>query len=125
MKIFNHVATLPSAHSEPTASLGNTVSHSDAALFSSELESTEAVPAVHGVNNKPEALFDKTSTLFQQMDADKKHLNKVLRKASHSTDPLVLNQVDSTLSNYYLQSLMNAKVVSKSVQGLEKLTNLQ
>ena len=125
MKIFNHVATLPSTHTEPTASLDNTVSHGDAALFSSELGATENPSALHGVSGKPEALFDKTSTLFKQMDEDKKHLNKVLRKASHSTDPLVLNQVDSTLSNYYLQSLLNAKVVSKSVQGLEKLTNLQ
>jgi type III secretion system YscI/HrpB-like protein len=30
-----------------------------------------------------------------------------------------------TLSSYYLESLLNAKLVGKGVQSLEKLTNMQ
>jgi len=78
-----------------------------------------------GIGGKPAAMFEKASGMFKQMEGDQKQMNNVLRKAARSTDPLVLNQVDDQLSNYYLESMMNAKIVSKSISGLDKLTNLQ
>jgi|GEM_PF-1362520 len=126
MKIPDRVSALSSAPTDALSHHDASVSQSDASLFTSELEQPDNTPGITSSQvAKPEAMFDKTSTMFKHMDEDKKHLDNVLRKASHSTDPLVLNKVDGTLSNYYLQSLLNAKIVSKSVQGLEKLTNLQ
>lgn len=96
----------------------------DVAFFSSALGQPEAVTAslsADGTGN----LFNQLSSAFNNLESDKKSMDSALRKASRSTDPLVLNQVDSQLSNYYLESMMNAKIVSKTVQGLEKLTNMQ
>lgn len=96
----------------------------DVAFFSSALGQPEAVTAslsTDGTNN----LFNQLSSAFNNLESDKKSMDSALRKAYRSTDPLVLNQVDSQLSNYYLESMMNAKIVAKTVQGLEKLTNMQ
>ncbi|NDL63370.1 EscI/YscI/HrpB family type III secretion system inner rod protein [Acerihabitans arboris] len=48
-----------------------------------------------------------------------------LQKASRSTNILVLNQATESLSDAYVETLMNAKIVSKAVQSIDKLTNLQ
>ncbi|EPF18577.1 Uncharacterised protein [Cedecea davisae] len=111
--------------SSPTSSVNGAANQSDAAFFSAALEQPEAVSAMGGIGGKPAPMFEKASGMFRQMDSDQKQMNNVLRKAARSTDPLVLNQVDDQLSNYYLESMMNAKIVSKSVSGLDKLTNLQ
>lgn len=104
---------------------GSMANQSDAAFFSAALEQPEAVSAMGGIGGKPAAMFEKASGMFKQMEGDQKQMNNVLRKAARSTDPLVLNQVDDQLSNYYLESMMSAKIVSKSISGLDKLTNLQ
>lgn len=112
------ITEIPSAtHSRPSSD--------DIAWFSAALEQPEssAVPTAHQPGQN--ALFSKASSMFNQLDEDKKNVDKVLHNASRSTDPLVLTKVDGQLSNYYLESALNAKIVSKSVQGLEKLTNLQ
>ncbi|WP_213716021.1 EscI/YscI/HrpB family type III secretion system inner rod protein [Cedecea lapagei] len=111
---------------QPSIPFGNSVANqSDAAFFSAALQQPEAASAMGGVGGKPAAMFEKASGMFKQMEGDQKQMNNVLRKAARSTDPLVLNQVDDQLSNYYLESMMNAKIVSKSISGLDKLTNLQ
>ena len=118
------VASNPATQS--SIPFGNNVANqSDAAFFSAALEQPEAVSAMGGIGGKPAAMFEKASGMFKQMEGDQKQMNNVLRKAARSTDPLVLNQVDDQLSNYYLESMMNAKIVSKSISGLDKLTNLQ
>lgn len=48
-----------------------------------------------------------------------------LQKASRSSNILVLNQATEALSDTYVATLMNAKIVSKAVQSIDKLTNLQ
>ena len=103
----------------------NVANQSDTAFFSAALEQPDAASAMGGTGEKPAAMFEKVSGMFKQMEGDQQQMNNVLRKAARSTDPLVLNQVDDQLSNYYLESMMNAKIVSKSISGLEKLTNLQ
>jgi hypothetical protein len=118
------VASNPATQS--SIPFGNNVANqSDAAFFSAALEQPEAVSVMGGIGGKPAAMFEKASGMFKQMEGDQKQMNNVLRKAARSTDPLVLNQVDDQLSNYYLESMMNAKIVSKSISGLDKLTNLQ
>lgn len=97
---------------------------SDVTFFASALEQPQAATASSGTLDTGH-LFKQLSTAFNNLENDRKSMDNSLRKASRSTDPLVLNQVNSQLADYYLESMMNAKIVSKTVQGLEKLTNLQ
>lgn len=48
-----------------------------------------------------------------------------LRKVVRSVDPQEAMQANRSLSSFYLESLLSAKVVAKAVQGIEKLTSLQ
>ncbi len=48
-----------------------------------------------------------------------------LEVASRSSNPTDFSQANAALSDYYIQSLMNAKIIAKSTQTLDKLTNLQ
>ncbi len=48
-----------------------------------------------------------------------------LEVASHSSNPTDFSQANAALSDYYIKSLMNAKIIAKGTQTLDKLTNLQ
>ncbi|MCU7369225.1 EscI/YscI/HrpB family type III secretion system inner rod protein [Pantoea stewartii] len=48
-----------------------------------------------------------------------------LEVASRSSNPEDFSQANAALSDYYIQSLMNAKIIAKGTQTLDKLTNLQ
>ncbi|MBH1930344.1 EscI/YscI/HrpB family type III secretion system inner rod protein [Serratia rubidaea] len=48
-----------------------------------------------------------------------------LEVASRSSNPTDFSQANAALSDYYIQSLMNAKIIAKGTQTLDKLTNLQ
>ncbi|KOC91380.1 EscI/YscI/HrpB family type III secretion system inner rod protein [Winslowiella iniecta] len=48
-----------------------------------------------------------------------------LSVASRSSSVEDFSKANAQLSNYYIESLMNAKVISKGVQSLDKLSNLQ
>ena len=66
--------------------------------------------------------------LGAQLDAVNKlseKANKALKTASGSLNPLDMVNMNRSLSEYYLQSALTAKVVSKSAQSLDKLTNMQ
>lgn len=69
-----------------------------------------------------------TSALSQagtalQKDADK--ATRDLQRAARSVDPQQALQANRSLSSFYLQSLLSAKLVSKAAQSVEKLTSLQ
>ncbi len=48
-----------------------------------------------------------------------------LLKASKSLDAKTIIQANRSLSSFYLQSMLTAKIVSKGTQAVERLTNLQ
>jgi type III secretion system YscI/HrpB-like protein len=48
-----------------------------------------------------------------------------MKKASTTDDPLEIAQMSRSLSQYSLQMALTTKVVNKSAQALDKLTNLQ
>lgn len=48
-----------------------------------------------------------------------------LSVASKSSSPEDFSRANAVLSNYYIESLMNAKVIAKGVQALDKINNLQ
>ena len=99
------------SHSQPTVS--------DASLFSNAVddESTDTTPQGSVLNH--------ATQLFDQVNDQKNRIDTSLRRAAKSTDPLEMNKVEGQLSNYYLQNMMNTKIVSKAVQSLDKITNLQ
>jgi len=101
------------------------VSPDDVNFFSATMDQTNIHHAPHASGQDANNLFSNISSMFNDFNEDKKDMNMALRKASRSIDPLTLTKVDGKLSNYYLENSLNAKIVSKTVQGLEKLTNLQ
>ncbi|MGV7093286.1 EscI/YscI/HrpB family type III secretion system inner rod protein [Siccibacter turicensis] len=48
-----------------------------------------------------------------------------LRVASRSSNVEDFSAANAQLSNYYIESLMNAKIIGKGVQSIDKLNNLQ
>jgi len=92
---------------------------SDASLFQNSLDQEPADNApVSGILHNATALFD-------QVNDQKNRIDTTLRRASQSTDPMAMNKAEGQLSNYYLENMMNTKIVSKAVQSLDKITNLQ
>lgn len=59
------------------------------------------------------------------LDGLRQKAERQVGKSLHSNNPKDVMDATRTLSSFYLESLLNAKVVAKSVQSLEKLTNLQ
>lgn len=51
--------------------------------------------------------------------------NRAVKSAAGSLNPMDMLQMNRSLSAYYLQSALTAKVVSKGGQALDKLTNMQ
>ncbi|NIG12954.1 type III secretion system protein [Pantoea sp. Al-1710] len=92
---------------------------SDASLFANSLDNEPADVASNG------GILHKASEMFDQVNNEKNQLDTTLRRATQSTDPLAMNKAEGQLSNYYLESMMNTKIVSKAVQSLDKITNLQ
>ncbi|GME46503.1 type III secretion system protein [Pantoea agglomerans] len=93
----------------------------DASWFSAALQAPEEKSAPQDNQfwiNKLADLTDRASDQSSQAD-------KALAKASRSLDSRSVMDANRTLSSYYLESLLNAKLVGKGVQSLEKLTNLQ
>jgi len=92
---------------------------SDASLFTNSLENEPADVAPQG------GILQHATQLFDKVNDQKNRIDTSLRRAAKSTDPLEMNKVEGQLSNYYLENMMNTKIVSKAVQSLDKITNLQ
>lgn len=120
MKINQPPVIQPLAAPDLSGSEGSGVTPADASFFASEIgQSSDAD------GNDTNGLLNHVSGMFKQINMDSRHISNELTKAAGSTDPMALNKVGGDLSKYDLENLMNAKIVSKSVQGLDKLTNLQ
>lgn len=63
--------------------------------------------------------------LLQSLQGDSDRVARGLKKASASTDPMEIRKASKSLSSFYLESLLSAKLVGKAAQSVEKLTNLQ
>jgi len=120
MKVNQPPVIQPLASPDFSGSEGSATTPADSRFFAAEIgQSSEADDA------QSSGLLDHVSGMFKQINVDSRHISTELTKAAGSTDPMALNKVGGDLSKYDLENLMNAKIVSKSVQGLDKLTNLQ
>ncbi|TLV11637.1 type III secretion system protein [Klebsiella indica] len=119
MKI--NAANAPSLTSMDITDTGSIASSSgDAAWFSAALRSQTRTASIDN-----QSWIDKLSSLSAAGSSQSNQADRALVKASRSLDPQSVMDANRTLSSYYLESLLNAKLVAKGVQSLEKLTNLQ
>ncbi|WJV60706.1 EscI/YscI/HrpB family type III secretion system inner rod protein [Pectobacteriaceae bacterium C52] len=86
--------------------------------------------ALNPISNVMPSADDKSwvNTLVEKsnnLDNLLEHAERQVGKSVSTNNPKDVMDATRTLSSFYLESLMNAKVVAKSVQSLEKLTNLQ
>ncbi|OWS72913.1 type III secretion system protein [Pantoea sp. VS1] len=97
---------------------GNTA---DASWFSAALQ----VPEKKADTQDNQSWINKLTSLTEAASGQSNQADRALAKASRSLDSRTVMDANRTLSSYYLESLLNAKLVGKGVQSLEKLTNLQ
>ncbi len=120
MKI--HAANTPSlVSSAELPAAGAAASSSDAAWFSAALQAPAGASDAGG----NQGWINKITSLSANAGTQASQADRALAKASRSVDPQSVMEANRTLSSWYLESLMNAKLVGKGVQSLEKLTNLQ
>lgn len=80
-------------------------------------------PDNHRLRTDPQSWINPLSEISSEMNRQSHQVDRALSKAALSGDQRVVMNANRLQSSYYLQGLMNAKVVSKFTQGLEKLTN--
>lgn len=97
---------------------GNTA---DASWFSAALQA----PEKKADTQDNQSWINKLTSLTDAASGQSNQADRALAKASRSLDSRTVMDANRTLSSYYLESLLNAKLVGKGVQSLEKLTNLQ
>ncbi|WP_205950462.1 EscI/YscI/HrpB family type III secretion system inner rod protein [Pantoea stewartii] len=111
--------TINATFSEPQKSDVDYFSSQLAADFS-ESETKKIKPISHSSE-----IFSELSQTFTSNEHKRDLAFKDLKNASRSSDMLAMSRANESISNYYIESLMNAKIVSKATQTLDKLTNLQ
>ncbi|ANE77537.1 EscI/YscI/HrpB family type III secretion system inner rod protein [Dickeya solani] len=94
---------------------------SDVTWFSAAME--PAAPATSTADNK--AWLGELAKKSDNLENLLQKAERQVGKSINSNNPKDVMDATRTLSSFYLESLLNAKVVAKSVQSLEKLTNLQ
>ena len=91
----------------------------DIAWFNVQMQQVATRPAHNEAQVSP---ISQASTALQ------KHSERAardLQRAARSVDPQQALQANRSLSSFYLESLLSAKLVSKAAQSVEKLTSLQ
>ncbi len=75
-------------------------------------------------SSEPGVVGNILQSLSGNQRAQKEAFND-LRVASRSSSAEDFSRANAQLSDYYIESLMNAKVIAKTVQSVDKLSNLQ
>ncbi|ATZ12632.1 EscI/YscI/HrpB family type III secretion system inner rod protein [Erwinia amylovora] len=109
--------SVSAGNNEVSSAASNTA---DASWFSAALQSP-AKPA----SSDNQSWINKVTSLSETASGHANQADRALAKVSRSLDSQSVMAANRTLSSYYLESLLNAKLVGKGVQSLEKLTNLQ
>ena len=110
--------------------------HEDAQWFSNALNNSNATNkssvtssamnngAVDSTHNIGTQFLNKVADMSEDLKAKSDHLGKRFKTASANNDFTDMMQTLREISDYGFQTAMVTKVVSKSTQALEKLTNL-
>lgn len=94
-------------------------SQADVDLFNSAMRS----------DHEPAGLADGLMGALSERIGTQQHLSqqamRSMKAASGTSEPMDMVKMSQALSQYSLQMAMTTKVVNKSAQALDKLTNLQ
>lgn len=115
------VSTVKAPSLDMEQNLVSSPSQADVDLFSSAMRPDAAPMSSHLSDEVASALSERlesTGKLSQQTMRN-------MKAASSSSDPMDMAQMSRSLSQYSLQMALTTKVVSKSAQAIDKLTNLQ
>ncbi len=108
----------PSLTCDPSTSPGTAdVNQDDMCAFSTALNAPSSDNQKSMLSGLGDAIRDNQRAQQQAF--------RDLEIASRSSNPMDISQANTTLSDYYIKSLMNAKIIAKGTQALDKLTNLQ
>ncbi|WP_275556489.1 EscI/YscI/HrpB family type III secretion system inner rod protein [Mixta sp. Marseille-Q2659] len=121
MKVNNTSPSLTTSVTLEPDEASPTVNEADAQWFSAAMNAPEGSTSTGSTPNIISSLTDAISRNQQTQQS----AFRDLQVASRSTNSLDFSAANAALSDYYVQSLMNAKIISKGVQSLDKLTNLQ
>ncbi|ARJ41320.1 AraC family transcriptional regulator [Pantoea alhagi] len=121
MKVNNTSPSLTTSVTLEADDASPEVNKSDAQWFSAALNAPESSTPAGGA---PDIISSLTGAISRNQQAQQSAFRD-LEVASRSTSSLDFSAANAALSDYYVQSLMNAKIISKGVQSLDKLTNLQ
>lgn len=117
MKISHNSSSLTGVPLNAPASGITDANQDDMHAFSTALNA----PA----GNNQESLLSALSGTISDNQRAQQQAFRNLEIASRSSNPTDFSLANATLSDYYIQSLMNAKIIAKGTQTLDKLTNLQ
>jgi len=99
---------------------GSNPVEADIAWFNAAMRSGEPKPASDA--QMLVSPLSKASTAYQK---ESERVDRDLQRAARSSDPKMALDANRSLSSFYLESLLSAKLVSKAAQSVEKLTSLQ
>lgn len=117
MKISNSCPSLTDAPFTTSASGIADANQDDMHAFSTALNAP--------FDNNQENLLSALGGAISDNQRAQQQAFRTLEVASRSSNPTDFSQANAVLSDYYIQSLMNAKIIAKGTQTLDKLTNLQ
>ncbi|MBK5553804.1 type III secretion system inner rod subunit SctI [Pseudomonas sp. 10S4] len=92
----------------------------DVDLFNGAMR-TDHEPSGHMADGVMSALSER----FQSQEHLSQQALRSMKTAAGSADPMDMVKMSRSLSQYSLQMAITTKVVSKSAQALDKLTNMQ
>ena len=115
-RISHHQPGLP----ELDAASDAAPAEADISWFNAAMRSNPA-PA----QNDPQRMISPLSEASLAYQKDPEKVDRNLQRAARSNDPQTLIEANRSLSSFYLESLLSAKLVSKAAQTVEKLTSLQ
>ncbi|KAF6669328.1 AraC family transcriptional regulator [Pantoea sp. EKM101V] len=120
------VSQSSSLTSEPVPSVemySDPPSEGDIQWFNAQLNGP--APDGHsGTASEPGVVVNILQSLSGNQRAQKEAFHD-LRVASRSSSAEDFSRANAQLSDYYIESLMNAKVIAKTVQSVDKISNLQ
>ncbi|WP_213989515.1 EscI/YscI/HrpB family type III secretion system inner rod protein [Sodalis sp. dw_96] len=125
MKITAHQPDLALSTANLAATAGQSPETDDVHYFSAQLNAPAAASSASASASASSDFLSGIVNTVSDTQSAQKRAFKDLETASRSSNELDFNQASATLSNFYIENLMNAKIVSKGIQSLDKLTNLQ
>lgn len=107
----------PRLESEPDGA-----TRGDADWFKAALRTQESD---YGFGGLSEHVASPLTRKILSLEDVSKDAGKALREASLDADPIKFMEASRALSDYYLQTSLSVKIISKGSQALDKLTSMQ